>query len=479
MANPSSGLRGTRATLAVVVACAAQFLIGVDGLAVAVALPTLQTDLHVAVIDAQWVLTAYGSAFGGALLLGGRLGDLYGRRRLLVGGLAVFAGGSLLAAAAPGLTTLIAARAVQGLGAAAAVPAALALIGSLFPPGPARTRALALLAAMTSMGVMTGLLTGGVITDLLGWRWVFLLIAPLAAIAAVAAPRVLPEARADQPATRPDVTGAALVTAGLVAVLFGLTRIEHHGVAAIGTVLPLAAGLTLLAAFVAWERRVPMPLVRFEVLRVRSLRAASLGAGLNSIAFTSIVYVGTLYLQSGLGYRPSHAGLALLPVDVVAFVVALLVGGPVAHRSPRALLAGSFTLTALALLWLARAPVPANYLGDVMAPLILLGGSLSVAFVVLTQQAVADVHPDDKGLASGIFETANHLFGGALGVALYATILTATASNAAGRDGYRAAFLAATALAAFGLLTARQAGQRRSAGASADRPEHQEPETAT
>jgi MFS family permease len=275
MANPSSGLRGTRATLAVVVACAAQFLIGVDGLAVAVALPTLQADLHVAVIDAQWVLTAYGLAFGGALLLGGRLGDLYGRRRLLVGGLAVFAGGSLLAAAAPGLTTLIAARAVQGLGAAAAVPAALALIGSLFPPGPARTRALALLAAMTSMGVMTGLLTGGVITDLLGWRWVFLLIAPLAAIAAVAAPRVLPEDRADQPATRPD------------------------------------------------------------------------------------------------------------------------------------------------------------------------------------------------------------LFGGALGVALYATILTATASNAAGRDGYRAAFLAATALAAFGLLTARQAGQRRSAGTSADRPEHQEPETAT
>ena len=159
-----SGLGGARAALGVVVACAAHFLIGADGLAVAIALPALQTDLGAAPIDAQWVLTAYGLSFGGTLLLAGRLGDLYGRRRLLVCGMAVFGGASMLAGLAPGLAALIAARAVQGLGAAAAVPAALALIGSIYPPGTAHSRALSLLAAMASVGVMSGLLIGGVVT---------------------------------------------------------------------------------------------------------------------------------------------------------------------------------------------------------------------------------------------------------------------------------------------------------------------------
>jgi MFS family permease len=184
--------------LGVVVACAAQFLVGVDGLAVAIALPAIQDDLRVAPIDAQWVLTAFGLAFGGALLIGGRLGDLYGRRRLLTWGMALFAAGSLPAGLAPGLLVLAGARALQGVGAAAAVPAALALIGSMIPPGPARTRALSLLASMAAVGVMTGLLVGGLLTQLLGWRSVFLVLAPVAAVSAAAAPRVLPEARADE-----------------------------------------------------------------------------------------------------------------------------------------------------------------------------------------------------------------------------------------------------------------------------------------
>ena len=193
--------------MGVLVACAAQFVIGADGLAVAIALPALQSDLAVAPIDAQGVLTAYGLAFGGALLLGGRLGDLYGRRRLLVCGMAAFAGGSLLAGLSPSLPVLIGARVVQGLGSAAAVPAALALIGSLVPPGPARTRALSLLAALASVGVMTGLLLGGVVTELLGWRWVFLLMAPPAALAAAAAPGSCP--RRARSSARRDRTSPA------------------------------------------------------------------------------------------------------------------------------------------------------------------------------------------------------------------------------------------------------------------------------
>jgi MFS family permease len=445
-------LRGRRAILGVLVACSADYLIGADGLAVAIALPTLQQDLGLAPVDAQWVLTAFGLTLGGGLLLGGRLGDLYGRRRLLVVGMWLNAAGSALAAVAPSLGVLAAARATQGLGAAAAVPASLALIGSLFPPGPARTRALSLMAAMASAGILSGLVVGGMITELLGWRWLFVLMTPFAAAVAVVAPRTLPEARADGPQRRPDVAGAVLVTVALMAIVFGVTRVEHDGPAAASTVGPLAAGAALLAAFVWWERRAPAPLVRFEVLRVRSLRAATLGIGSNAVAFTAIVYVGTLYLQGGLGYSPFEAGLALIPVVVVSSVVALAAAAAIARRSPRALLLACFAVTVAALLWLARAPQPASYAVDVLAPLALLGASISVAFVVLTQEAVAGVEPDDKGLASGIFETSNHLFGGAVGVAVYATVLAA--------EGYRAAFLAATALAALGLVTSLAARPR-------------------
>jgi EmrB/QacA subfamily drug resistance transporter len=446
---------GRRAGAGVVVICAAHFLIGADGLAVAIALPAMQRELGVAPIDGQWVLSAYGLAFGGTLLLGGRLGDLYGRRRALVCGLAVFATGALVAGLAPVLGVLIAARVLQGLGAAVAVPAALALIGSLFSPGAARTRALSLLAAAASVGTLSGLLLGGAVTELLGWRWVFLAIAPLALAAAGAAPRLLPEAAASERPVRLDPLGAVLVTSALLAMLFAATRIERHGAASAVVIGPLLVGLVVLAMFVAHERRARSPLVRLGILRVRSLSAASLGGAANSIAFTGIVYVGTLYLQLALDYRPLEAGFALMPLDVVAFVVPLVGARWIARRAPRPLLFASFTLTAIALLWLARAPVPADYIVDVLGSLIVLGASLSVAFVVLTHEAVADVDSDERGLASGIFETSNHLFGGAVGVALYATLLTATATTAGDADGYRGAFLAGAVLALAGLVAAR------------------------
>lgn len=447
--------------LGVVVACTAHFLVGADGLAVAIALPTMQSDLQVAPIDAQWVLTAYGLAFGGALLLGGRLGDLYGRRRLLVAGMTLFAVGSLLAGVSPGLGVLVCARAIQGVGAAAAIPATLALIGSMFDAGAARARALSLLAAMASAGISTGMLLGGIVTELLGWRWVFLLVVPFPVAAAALAPRVLPETRAEQTPRRLDAGGALLVTAGFVALLLGLTHVEHSGLASTATVLPLLAGLMLLVAFVGWERRAPVPLVRLRVLRVPALRAATLGVGVNAVAFTSIVYVGTLYLQAALGYDPLSAGLALLPITAVAFAVPVIAGRHIARLSPRRVLAVCFVATASALLWLARAPVPADYATDIMVPLVVLGASLSIAFVVLNQEAIADVAADDKGVASGIFETANHLFGGAVGVAAYATVVAAVASDTGDPDGYRAAFgLAAAGAVVLGSAAAMIARQQ-------------------
>jgi sugar phosphate permease len=209
--------------------------------------------------------------------------------------------------------------------------------------------------------------------------------------------------------------------------------------------VPLLTGLVLLVAFVGWERRAPVPLVRLQVLRVPALRAATLGVGVNAASSTSIVYVGTLYLQSALGYGPLSAGLALLPITAVAFAVPVIAGRRLASRSPRRVLAACFAATAAALVWLARTPVPADYTRDIMLPLVVLGASLSIAFVVLNQEAIADVAADDKGVASGIFETANHLFGGAVGVAAYATVVTAAASNPGDPGGYRAAFALAAA----------------------------------
>jgi MFS family permease len=446
-------MRARRAGLGLAVVCSAHFLIGADGLSVATALPSLQRDIHAAPIDAQWILSGYGLTFGSSLLLAGRLGDLYGHRRVLRCGMALFAVGSLSAGFAPALVWLILARALQGFGAAAAVPAALALIAGLYPPGPRRARAISLLAGMATVGIMSGLIIGGVITDLLGWRWVFLLLAVPALIAVAAAPYVLDEARAaERPAL--DAPGAVLICAGVMAAIYGLTTLDQGG--AVRPVLSFAAGALLLTAFYRWEKRTPAPLVRFDILRVRSLRAASCGIGVNALAATSVVYIGSLYLQNALGYSPTKSALGIIPIDVLGFVVAL-VGAPLAQRSPRLVLASCFALTTLSLVWLARAPVPARYLTDVFPPLLVLGASLTVVFIVTTNQAVSEVRNDEKGLASGIFETSNHLMGGAFGVAVYALIFSAFSAGPTAPAGYRAAFLAAACLVvALALLSLSQ-----------------------
>jgi len=438
----ATSVRTRRAGLGLAVVCSAHFLIGADGLSVATALPNLQRDLHAAPIDAQWVLSGYGLTFGSSLLLAGRLGDLYGHRRVLGYGMALFAAASLLAGFAPALAFLIVARGLQGFGAAAAVPAALALIAGLYPPGPRRARAMSLLAGMATVGTMSGLIIGGVITDLLGWRWVFLLLAVPAVVAAGAAPIVLDEAR---PARRPqlDAPGAVLICTGVMAALFGLTTLNQPG--AVRPAVSFGAGAILLIAFYRWEKRTPAPLIRFDILRVRSLRGASFGIGVNALAATSVVYVGSLYLQNALGYSPMRSALGIIPIDVLGFVVALI-GAPLAQRSPRLVLAGCFALTTASLLWLARVPVPARYLTDVFPPLLVLGASLTVVFIVATNQAVSEVGDDEKGLASGIFETSNHLMGGAIGVAVYASAFSAFSPGSGAPGGYRAAFLTAACL---------------------------------
>ena len=286
------------------------------------------------------------------------------------------------------------------------------------------------------------------------------MVVPPAVAAAVAAPVVLPEARAEEVAGPLDLVGGVLGSAGVMLAVYALTRLEQPGRGPLATALSGAAGLGLLAGFVAWERRARAPLLRLGILAQPSLRGAALGAAANSGSFTAVVFVGTLYLQTALGYPPLRAGLAVLPLDLVAAVVGFGAGRLVAGRSPRAVVAASFAASAAAMLWLARVPVPARYAVDVLPALLVFGVSAATAFVVLTAQAVADVHPDEQGLASGVFETANHLGGGAVAVALYATVIDLVAGP--GTDpgvqagGYGAAFLAAAALAGLGALGALQ-----------------------
>jgi MFS family permease len=451
----------TRAGVGLAVVCAAHFLIGADGLAVATALPDLQRSLGVASIDAQWVLSVYGLAFGSCLLLGGRLGDLFGQRRVLVVGVAAFAAGSVLAGVAPGLVPLTMARLVQGLGAAVAVPTSLALIAGMHPAGPQRVRALSSLASAAILGIMGGLVVGGVITDQFGWRWVFLLLALPAIVAAAVAPHVLPDpAPPDTPAPRRlDLTGAALVCGGLALVLVGVTVLERDGLGLVVAGGLCTVGVALLVAFAWWERRAVAPLLRLGLLRVPNLRAASCGIGVNAMAATAVVYVGSLYLQTGLGYSALGSAAAIAPMNVTGFLVTL-VGSRVAHLSPRLILGTCFAATGAALLWLARAPAPAAYVVDVLPALVVLGASLTLVFIVTTNQAVADVPPAEKGAASGLFETSNHLLGGALGVAIYASLVSGFGRDHHDVQGYRAAFTAAAVLVVgLGLASLTQSGR--------------------
>jgi sugar phosphate permease len=255
-----------------------------------------------------------------------------------------------------------------------------------------------------------------------------------------------------------------------MAAIFGLTTLNQPGI-----LRPVASFVTsaiLLTAFYRWEKRTPAPLICFDILRVRSLRGASCGIGVNALAATSVVYVGSLYLQNALGYSPMQSALGIIPIDLLGFVVALI-GAPLAQRSPRLVLAVCFTLTVLSLLWLARIPTPAHYLTDVFPPLLVLGASLTVVFIVTTNQAVSDVHNDEKGLASGIFETSNHLMGGAIGVAVYASVFSAFSPSAAAPTGYRAAFLTAACLVVVLAVLSLSQTRSRQAQSSLQQRQHE------
>jgi MFS family permease len=390
--------------LALAALAAADFLVLLDGLGVAVALPAIRDGLRFDQADLSWVVTAYVLVFGGFLLLGGRLADLVGRRRVLLGGFAVFAAGSLVAGLAPTAPALVGGRALQGLGAAAMAPAALALLTATFPAGPERDRALAVWSAAGSLGIPAGALLGGVVTGLWGWRWVLLGIAPAAALAAGLALLVVDESRDPGAPQGFDLLGAVTGTLGLALLILAITRRAP---------LPLVAAVALLIAFVVTERRSPAPLVRPDLFRGPGLVAANLAGAALPVGLGAVLFLGTQHLQGVLGFTALQAGLAYLALSLPVVAASPIAARLVARFGRRPVAVGGFLVQAAGLLVLLPASGNGLWLGFA-----LVGAGAPAAFVPVTGAAVA---VPDSGLASGVFNASQQV-GNALALALLAVV---------------------------------------------------------
>ena len=444
--------------LALAVICAAQLMIVLDATIVNIALPTIHTSLHVAAGDLQWLLTSYALTFGGLLLLGGRAGDLYGRRRMFLAGIAVFAGASLLGGLATNADWLIGTRALQGVGAAVASPAGLSLIATTFAEGRARAKALGVYAAMSAGGGSVGLLLGGLLIDVASWRWVFFVNVPIAVAVLLLAPRVLaPTARS---CARLDLPGAVTATAGMASLVYGLSNSPQHGWAAASTLAPLAAAVVLFAAFALIEVRGSAALVPLRILADRSrVGVYSLMLCLGATVLATLFFLSQ-YLQNVQHWSALRTGIGFLPLAAGIFVSSAATSRLVPRIGPRVpLLLGPLAFLG-AMLWLSRLTAADGYL-HVLGPLLLMAAGVGLEFVPITLLAVRGVAPGETGSASALVNTSQQI-GGALGLSVLATVaanaaatrghaVTAAAAADAATHGYARAFevSAVVALAAF------------------------------
>jgi EmrB/QacA subfamily drug resistance transporter len=430
---------------------------------VAVALPAIRQDLGFSQASLAWVVNAYLLAYGGFLLLGGRLGDLFGRRRMFTAGIGVFTLASLACGLAPGQGFLLAARAVQGLGGAVASAVALSLVVSLFPKPGERAKAMGVFGFTAAGGGAVGVLAGGVLTGLLSWHWIFLVNVPVGAAVLLASFAVLPAEPTGRRGGRLDVPGAVLVTAGVVLAVYAVTSAGQAGWASARTAGMLAGAVALLAAFAAAESRASAPLVPLRLLRRRNLTAASVTGVLWSAAMFAWFFLTTLYLQQVLGYSPLRTGLAFLPATLVMGGISVGVSARLVTRfGIKPPLVTGLLLAAAGLVLLARAPAGGHFLADVLPGTMLLGTGAGTALSPLLLAATGDVPPAESGLASGVANS-SFMLGGALGLAVLADIAATRTSQlaAAGHShlaaltgGYHTAFLAGAALAALAALLA-------------------------
>jgi EmrB/QacA subfamily drug resistance transporter len=435
--------------------CVAQFVVVLDASIVNVALPTIGEALNFSEDSLPWVLNAYVLTFGGFLLLGGRLADLLGRRRLFMGGLVLFALASLAGGFAATSGQLIAARAVQGLGAAILSPAALSIVATTFKDGAERNKALGIWGAVAGSAGAAGVLLGGVLTEGLGWEWVLWVNVPIGIIAAALAPALIAETRSEDETRHFDIAGAVTITLGLSAFVFALLDAETAGWGSVQTIGTIVASLLLLGAFVVVEQRSKAPLVPFSIFRVRTVRGANVVGILVGASLFSMFYFISLYMQQVLGYSPIKAGLSYLPLAISIILAAGIASGLVTKVGFKPILATGMGLIALGLLWFTQISVDGTFLGDILGPSLLAAVGLGFAFVPVTIAAVSGIEDREQGLASGLINTAQQV-GGALGLAILAAVANAIiGSNDSPSklvEGFQAAFAVGAGFAVIGLI---------------------------
>ena len=400
--------------------CLAQFMVILDATIVNVALPSIQADLEMAESDLQWVVNSYTLIFGGFLLLGGRMGDLIGRKRVFLAGVIVFTVASLLNGLADSPTQLILARGLQGLGAALISPAALSIITTTFEEGPRRNKAMGVWAAIATGGAAAGLLAGGVLVEYLSWEWIFFVNVPVGLIGGLLALRFVPESR-DAGHETYDIPGAVTVTGGLIALVYGIVSTEQNGWGAPETLGVLALAVVLLAAFFVIERRSREPLVRLSIFNVRTLRAANVVMLVVASGLFAMFFFNTLYIQRVLEFSPLQAGLAFLPFTVGIGIGAGLSQVLMRKAGLRTTAGIGLTLGSLGMLGLLTISRDGSYLADVLPMMVPLSIGMGLTFVPVTLLATSGVEADVAGLASGLFNTSQQI-GGALGLAILSTI---------------------------------------------------------
>ncbi len=442
--------------------CVAQFVVVLDASIVNVALPTIGHALDFSQDDLSWVVNAYVLTFGGFLLLGGRMADLLGRRRVFIGGLILFAIASFAGGLADSPGALIAARAVQGLGAAILSPAALSIVTTTFKDGAERNKALGAWGAVAGSGGAAGVLLGGVLTEYAGWEWVLWVNVPIGLGAAWLAPRLLAESRSETEHRAFDFAGAVSVTAGLALLVYALVEAPNAGWGSGQTIGLLAGAIALLGAFVAIERRAAAPLVPFSIFRMRTLTGANVVGLLTGASLFSMFFFISLYMQNVLGYSAIKAGLSYLPLAVTIILAAGVASQLVTRVGFKPVLATGMLLIAAGLAWFGQISTDGGFLGDVLGPSLLAAAGLGLAFVPQTIAAVSGVEERQAGLASGLINTSQQV-GGALGLAVLSTVAFTQIDDAAATaggapslatltDGYADAFMVGAGIALLGVL---------------------------
>jgi EmrB/QacA subfamily drug resistance transporter len=469
--------------IALYVLCAGVLMIVIDATIVNVALPSIQDDLGFSQSNLAWVVNAYLIAFGGLLLLAGRMGDLIGQRRVFLVGLGVFTVASLLCATAQSQGVLIAARFVQGVGGALTSAVILGMIVTMFPEPREQAKAIGVYGFVASAGGSIGLLAGGALTQAINWHWIFFVNIPVGIVTAFLAIRLV----ADRPGVGlkagADLPGAVVLTTGLMLGVYTILQVNEKGWGSAQTLGLGAVSIALLAAFVARQARIANPLMPLRLFHSRNVSGANVVIALLVVGMFGMFFLGALYLQRILGYDPLQVGLAFLPSTVAMGTMSLKLSGPLAMRfGPKATLIVSLVSIGLGLLLFALTPVDATYVTDIMPATILIGIGAGLGFPSLMTLAMSGATPSDSGLASGLINTSVQV-GGAIGLAVLATLATERSDalradgqsiDAALNGGFHLAYLIGAALVAVALVAAVSVLRSGSPAAAEQREHHGE-----